>query len=88
VRVTLNNISKAIKEKHGVDVSLFRGEGYHYFYSDLEHEGAVLSGMWSSSVLIYNLNMLTVDEWVEKFEELFEDDQNGTKITDLIEVKK
>lgn len=76
MRVTRNNICKAIKEETGYDVGLERGDGYFYFFYDGEDEATIklLYGqMQSTSVWTYHLTNFSVERWVEEFKALMED---------------
>ena len=51
MRVTINNINKAIKEKTGVDAQIVKGEGYFYFASDTDEKvDTILNGAYTASV--------------------------------------
>ena len=68
MRTTINNINKALKEKTGLDVKLWRGNGYFYFYSDDSETGLMLAGFESTSVYTCQLGIQSVSGWVEDFE--------------------
>lgn len=67
MRTTINNINKALKEKTGLDVKLWKGDGYFYFYSDNDEVGNMLAGFNSTSVYTCQLGVQSVDAWVEDF---------------------
>jgi len=63
MRVTMNNINKAIKAA-GHDEQIFKGRGYFYFV-----EGE--SSNWPATmVMTCHLTDLTVDQWVREHFEL------------------
>lgn len=61
MRVTINNINKAI-EKYGYEI--VRGYGYFYFWP-LSDDIPLL---YDSSVYTCHLTIMNVDEWVEQLE--------------------
>ena len=65
MRVTLNNISKAIKEETGMDIKLHRGYGYFHFYSDDDETGLMLMRLPSTSVYTNTLGSFSIEGWVE-----------------------
>ncbi len=70
MRLTRANIAKAIKEKHGHDVHLHKGDGYFYFYSD---GPSILDYAEGTSVMVNYLNALDLDRWVREFESIIAD---------------
>ncbi len=64
--LTIKQVVKAIKQKFSVDVELYKGEGYYYF------DGACVSGCSSTSVYVYTLNQLTLEQWLDEFSNLVE----------------
>ena len=72
MRLTLNNISKAIKEKTGVDAQIVRGEGYFYFVSDTDEKvDTILNGAYTASVYVNTLGVFSIERWVEEFESIW-----------------
>ena len=72
MRVTINNINKAIKEKTGVDAQIVKGEGYFYFVSVTDEKvDTILNGAYSSSVYVFHLTSYSVERWVEEFETIW-----------------
>lgn len=71
-RVTANKISAAIQAKFGMDVRVFRGEGYFFFYSDDTSTANRLAAWPCVSVYTYRMNDMTLAQWVEAFEALME----------------
>lgn len=62
--LTTKKIIRAIKEKFGVDVSLFKGDGYYYF------DGSCVERSKTTSVCVNSLNALTLESWLFEFEQL------------------
>jgi len=76
-RVTRKAISKAIKEKHGLDVEIIRDpSGYHYFFSDDEETGLMLARWYATSVYVNRLTDLSVERWVEEFTDMMEENKD------------
>lgn len=74
MRMTSKIISKAIKDKYGIDgVMVHRGGGMCSFYSDTNEEASsvILSG--DNGVCVYRLNHLSLEEWLESFYQLWQD---------------
>ena len=71
MRLTLNNISIAVKEKTGLDVRLHRGDGCFHFYSDDEEMMLKLMTLPSTTVYTRQLGSHTIAGWVERFELLW-----------------
>jgi hypothetical protein len=59
MRVTINKVNQALKDQK-ITAELVRGDGYFYFVGDS------LDISKSSSVYVYHLNSLTVEDWVEE----------------------
>lgn len=69
-RLTIASINAAIKAKGGNEI-LYKGNGYFYFW-----EGDAPD--WhSSSVMVYRLNDLTLEQWVNEWERMR--DEHNTK---------
>lgn len=74
MRVTLNNIAKAIFDKHGHKVELVRGNGYYYFTAaEDDYRLAPITYAHGSSVYTNVLAGWSVDRWVSEYETLIED---------------
>ena len=71
-RVTAKQISKAIFEKYNIVVSVSRGGDCYHFYSEDESTDLRLASWPSTTVPVYRLNHLSVDQWVEHFTGLME----------------
>lgn len=56
--LTTKQVVKAIKEKFGVDVKMYKGNGYYYF------DGKCVDGCFSTSVFVNTLNQLTLEQWL------------------------
>lgn len=67
MRVTKNNISRAILDETGFNVKISTGIGYFWFYSDDEKTDLLLSGLESTSVYSNLLSHMSVERWVETF---------------------
>lgn len=73
MRVTANNIAKAIKSTTGYDVGLYHGKGYYYFYSDDDETALMIAGFNTASVYTYRMSWLTIEQWVGMFENMLAD---------------
>lgn len=74
-RLTSKAIERAIKEKFGYDVILVRGDGYFWF---TEEDDSHRMDMWeSTSVMVYRLNQLTLDQWLVEFEYLLKHNEKN-----------
>ena len=62
--LTTKKIVSAINEKFGVDVLMFKGDGYYYF------EGNCLDVSKTTSVCVNTLNSLTLEGWIFEFSQL------------------
>lgn len=63
--VTLKKVNDELK-KRGIAAELVKGKGYHYFTGD------DCSGWPETSVMVYNVNELTLDQWMTEWETLKE----------------
>lgn len=61
---TLSQINKAI-QKQFKNVTLFKGEGYFYVWSDEEEMGLKLAGLDTTSIYVRYLNQQSLEEWVQ-----------------------
>lgn len=59
--LTTKQVVKAIKAKFGVDVEMYKGNGYYYF------EGDCVDGCQSTSVYVNTLNQLSLEQWLFEF---------------------
>ena len=59
----LRTINKAIASK-GIDVELVKGDGYFYFV------GEAVENADTSSVMVFRLNDLTMDQWMEELDSI------------------
>ena len=74
MKLVNRTVEKAIKAKFGWDAKLFYDDdgGYYHFYSDDElQQNVLMNHIDSPSVWVYRLNHLSLDQWLESFEELF-----------------
>lgn len=62
--LTTKKIVKAIKENFGVDVQMFKGNGYYYFIGECLEEAKI------SSVDVYTINELSLEQWMNEFKRL------------------
>jgi len=70
--LTNRTVEKAIKQKFGMDVRLYKGNGYYYF-ADPDDQEEIVVGHWpESSVYVYRLNQMRLDQWLAEFERLME----------------
>lgn len=72
MRLTAKKICKAIKCKFGMDVGLFydTGYGYYHFFSDDQPTMDILMHWPTTSVLVFRMNHLTMEQWLDTFEQL------------------
>lgn len=63
MRVTINNVNKALRALPGArgDEEIVQGNGYWYF------AGYEAAGFYSQSVYTMRLNDFTLDQWVEMY---------------------
>ena len=75
MRLTRNNIAKAIFEKHGHKVELIKGDGYYYFTSaEEDFRTAPITYAHGSSIYVNGLWCLdSIERWVSEYENLIED---------------
>lgn len=59
----LRTINKAIASK-GIAVELVKGDGYFYFV------GEAVENADTSSVMVFRLNDLTLDQWMEELDSI------------------
>ena len=74
----INNINKEIKRQLGLDIKLWKGDGYFYFYSEDDKLGNMIAGFETASVYVFHLTSYTVDQWVDQLREMikkWEDDK-------------
>lgn len=64
--LTTKQVVKAIKAKFGVDVAMYKGDGYYYF------EGDCVDGCQSTSVYVNTLNQLSLEHWLHDFSFMLE----------------
>ena len=61
--ITLKSVNKSIKSL-GYDAELIKGDGYFYFI------GTDVTEWEGSSVMVYRLNELSLDSWIEELRSL------------------
>ena len=59
--LTTKKIVKAIKENFGVDVQMFKGNGYYYFIGSCLEEAKI------TSVDVDTINELSLEQWMNEF---------------------
>jgi hypothetical protein len=64
--ITLPQVNNALR-KAGIKDELVKGEGYFYFMGD------EASGWRDSAVHVFRLNEMTVQQWVDQYKELKND---------------
>lgn len=72
MRVTRNNIAKAIKAKTGYDIVIEGNAeiGCYHFCSDDYDTQMLLAAFYSTTVYVAQLGQLPVDRWVGEFEDM------------------
>jgi len=80
-RVTRKAISDAINAATGYDVGVHgsQQEGCYSFYSDDPKTGLLLAAFYTTTIYVNNLSDLTVDRWVEEFEEMLDKHKKGIR---------
>lgn len=63
-RITLKTVNKAIHAEFP-DISLVKGEGYFYLIPDNDKGLELIGSHPSTSIYVYKLNELTVEQWLE-----------------------
>ena len=62
----ISNVNIALKEE-GIDAELVKGEGYYWF------DGSDVEYAKTTSVMVYRLNHLTLEQWIECAKEFKEE---------------
>ena len=60
MRLTINNVTKALRELYGPEVELVKGEGYFYFIDAREDRYD------TESEHIFQLGQISFDEWINR----------------------
>lgn len=64
--ITIKTVNNAIKKLDGGVGTLVKGEGYFYFFPEKNEN-------WDThSVMVYKINDLTLERWLEEYEEFKE----------------
>lgn len=71
-KITAKTVEKEIKKQFGYDVNLINGRGYFYFIDD---DGNSLDSWSTTSVMVNSLNQLSLEQWVEEFKWLMNDNK-------------
>lgn len=67
-RFTKRQVEEAILGRFGMSVRLHRdSSGYYYFYSDDDNTDLELNRWPSTSVYVYRLNQITLEDWMGSF---------------------
>lgn len=61
---SLSQVNKAIQKQIG-NVTLFKGEGYFYVWSEDQELGLKLAELESTSIYVRYLNQQSLEEWLE-----------------------
>jgi hypothetical protein len=61
--IKLATVNKALAARGHANVELVRGDGYFYFI------GEDADQFYTSSVYVYRLNQLTLDQWIADYED-------------------
>lgn len=62
---SLLEVNKAIAVAHP-GVFLVRGDGYHYIASNDKEMGLKIASLYTSSIPVYSVTFLSVEDWVEQ----------------------
>ena len=77
-KVTLAAVNEAIQKKHP-KIVLERGEGHFYVASDDPEMGLFLASLYTTSIHVYAIWHLTVEQWIEEVEKILADEENSSK---------
>ncbi len=69
--VNIKSLNKAIHAKYP-HVKLRRGKGYYYIYSDDEATADKIAALYTTSIYVYRLNHLSMDQWMSEVDTLME----------------
>lgn len=71
MRLTIKRINKELENRGHKGIELVKGEGYFWF------TGGETASFRSSSVYVFRLSHLTLDEWVQEYENMLEEHINS-----------
>lgn len=71
-RLTIRILNEAIQEKWP-HVKLAKGKGYFYVYSDEADMGLKLAGLYTTSIDVDKINLMSLDRWVSEVEYVLRD---------------
>lgn len=71
--ISIKTVNNALK-KLGHEEKLCKGNGYFYFYD------GNADNWYTSSVGVYTINQLTLDQWIESFLRLKEDHKKRAEL--------
>ena len=63
MRITLNNVNKAIGEKWP-GVKLFKERDYFYVYSDDDKLGLQIAGLYKTSIEVNKITNASIEDWI------------------------
>lgn len=69
VKLRLKNVNAAIEAKFP-DVELVKGAGYFYLVGKTEEMSNKLYSIQSTSIYVYKLNELTLEQWLDDVERI------------------
>jgi hypothetical protein len=61
---SISQVNKAIHEVYPL-VNLIKGDGYFYIYSDDDATSIKIARLFISSIAVYKIGDMTIDQWVE-----------------------
>lgn len=65
-RLRKRDVNRKIRQR-GIDAELVRGQGYYYFV------GPDVEGASSTSVMVFALNHLSLEQWMSELDAIIED---------------
>ena len=74
-RTTKRKICAIIKERTGMDVKIWTGNGCYHFYSDNETDAKRLANWYTTSVYVNGLWVGSNEWWANQFDTLMECEQ-------------
>ncbi len=73
MRITRKRIESAILKETGLSVKIKKEWNYFWFYSDIKSVQNILSLSQETSVCVFNLCDLSIDQWVSDFTKIYQD---------------
>jgi len=71
--IRIAQVNKAIHNVYPT-INLIKGDGYFYIYSNDAVMALRIAGLFTSSIAVYKINDLTIDQWVDSVKQLFKDE--------------